>query len=1037
MHKRVRVDDYTTNSRLLRITGRSGYETSTDLWIERTFGLKFKSDRDENEERGWHTSSDVLEDPYDFYTIDWSYDRANLHGTVDIELVKGGLNDSMENLKFKPVGCNNHYDCYPKTQRKILPYLIPYDRWGNVEFMTDYNRTIAMGVSNSDGTVPAMRWDPTHNGNFVTTFVADAHLREVNNAVNQNSIRNAGFCPLDVIEFGMLPDPTNAGSFVPFDDYPSLMPVYYDADEDRLGWNIAGTVVVKCAAHIFGGNYLGAADHYFLINRAGVGNEYDHDSWTAKFDLDGIAGRNTPTMLQWLEIPSDPGANASQAAQAQYIADLAVYNDRVAAFEAAHQADVYGVKNAAGDNIHYHAHLNKFEEFYPLKLWSQAFPGRHVNALSNIPNTWHGAAVNAFNELTLWLRVPRFSKGQKVNWSMHPGLARFNLWYKKEVDGDLNGDASVVLGGPLEELIPFQQYDLPTPWFEMAYTPDVDIRNMHIGTWSTQWVGVDNIIINGNPYPSVREPGSFTLDLPGDQNATLWTNMSNLPDDYELSFKLRGGPQIVGPFPNSAQQINGAQAAIDPNANREFYIRFLKRHALFVAQNNSHQIIFQWVHLSGVQDLGNGQMGFPNGEFPHGKPFTCNTQDLYPRGIHVQGWIENEACTRSLLMHHNQVNLAQLAQFYNGNVTEVPGSWGEGSRPLFCTLANVQEQYQRHEKENPLIADAYDDSDLFTKLNAMFSGDVYIEIPRLDDYRSVLVGQNKASFAIKEPLFSLESGMSTYGVNRIFNNRPWYSLLLQDIDLHFQATKVSKKIFSNGTTGLTIKDGGVDRNMTGVTMNILDIGTQPTTVTVRTRDGRDQRTKMLLQASYPYPFMRQYRGITKSGLGVEDVPEVTISIYSERGIPDWFFIYAERDLPDDIDYIPLGHPIVAGVDFFARTNKNRSLCSYMINKHELWQTTRRNSHPEADLSELLGEVGGVLIGSADLGTLEFDEFGSKDCFDYDVKITLDNEMDTNGDIDARAANPINVTVVAIYENGVYLKGGGTSLSFVEIKETNY
>ena len=197
LHKRVRVDDYTTDGRVLRITGRSGYETSTDLWIERAFGLKFRAARDEEYDRGWHLAYD------DFYTLDWEYTRPNLHGQMEIGLIKGGgLNDSMENLQFKPVGCNNHYNCYPKMQRKILPYLIPFDRWGNVEFMTKYDRTITMGVDNNDAGLPQdIRWDPTHNGNFVVTYVMDAKDRLI--GLNPNPGQR-GFCPRDLIQFGVV-----------------------------------------------------------------------------------------------------------------------------------------------------------------------------------------------------------------------------------------------------------------------------------------------------------------------------------------------------------------------------------------------------------------------------------------------------------------------------------------------------------------------------------------------------------------------------------------------------------------------------------------------------------------------------------------------------------------------------------------------------------------------------------------------------------------------------------------------------------------
>ena len=1038
MHKRVRVDEYTTDSRVLRITGRSGYETSTDLWVERTLGLKFGSDRDELYERGWHTEGVV-----NHYSLDWGYTQPNLHGVMEIDGSRwGGLNDSMENLQFKPVGCTNHYDCYPKTQRKILPYLIPVDRTNNVEFMTEYAKTITMGVENMVGSMPdSYRWDPTHNGNFVTTFVenADGRRMEVTDPQtgltqvvdNPFTIRNHGFCPINYIQFGRLYDDQDATSFYPYDAFPTLLPVYYDTDDDELHWNTNHNLCIRVDPEVFGFAYAGNAPHYFFIDRANpLSESYDHDSWSAKFDMDGIAGRNAPTGLEWLEEPADPGPNATNAEQQQYAQDEAVYGERVGEFMAAHEADVYGLKNAASENVSYFAHLNGFAEFYPLKLWAPAFTHRHAQALSAIPNTWHGNQIDGTNEFTLWLRIPRFSKGQQLNWSMHPGMARFNQWYQKEVDGDLNADPEVVIGGGSEELIPFKEDPLPTQFHEFAYTPPQDVTDTHVGRWSTQWGGENPVVINGVNHNTSRIPRSFTLSI----NTFLWNELQNLNATDVTTFKLIGGPQLLKPFPTSQQQQAGVIHPADPVMHRAFFIRFQQRHATFIQQNNENLIIFDWITLSGIDQQGQ----FPWGEFPLGKPFTCSTSDLFPRFGHTVGWMVEPKTELSLIMHHNQNNWGQLAQFYNGNVTEVPNVWIEGSKPLFVTLANAADQFQQHDKVDPTNSDIFDHTagDLFIKINDMFTGDIFIELPRFDDYRSVLAGQNKATITLKEPLFSLESGMSTYGVKRIFNNAPWYSLLLQDIDLYFQPTDVRKTIFGQGTTTMEIVDNGYSRDLPGVSMDVVQ-GAQKTTVTVRTRDGRDQRTKMLLSASNPYPFMRQYKGVTRLGLDAADTPTVTISIYSERGIPDWFFIYAERDFPQDIDYIPLGHPIIAGLNFFARANKNRSLCDYMLSKHELWQTTRRNSHPEADLRSLLTEVGGVLIGKADLGTLELDELGRSDCFDYDIAISLENEVDPSGDIPLRVSYPITVTICAIYENGVVLKGGGTRLSFVEIKETNY
>ena len=169
-------------------------------------------------------------------------------------------------------------------------------------------------------------------------------------------------------------------------------------------------------------------------------------------------------------------------------------------------------------------------------------------------------------------------------------------------------------------------------------------------------------------------------------------------------------------------------------------------------------------------------------------------------------------------------------------------------------------------------------------------------------------------------------------------------------------------------------------------------------------------------------------------------PSARISIYTERGVPDYLFIYAERDFTPEVEYIPDGHPMIVGLEIYGRTNTSKALSSYLNDKHEIWQATLRNAHVLQD-DDVLTEIGGVLISKEDLGSLERDQYSKLDCFDYDLKIVLENEAkgysETGAQETVRNASPITLHVCCIYQDQLILKGSSTNLSFVEGKTYDY
>ena len=202
-----------------------------------------------------------------------------------------------------------------------------------------------------------------------------------------------------------------------------------------------------------------------------------------------------------------------------------------------------------------------------------------------------------------------------------------------------------------------------------------------------------------------------------------------------------------------------------------------------------------------------------------------------------------------------------------------------------------------------------------------------------------------------------------------------------------------------------------------------------TKLTIRSRDGLDQRIKLLENMNNAYPLLKKYSVVVAGATS----PEARISIYSERGVPDYLFIFAERNLGSNTEFVPTGNPIISGISFYGTANKNRPLSTYLNSKQEIWQATLRNAHYLCKAEDLYN-VGGCLIGRDDLGTLERHDYSVSDPFDYSIRITLENEL--GGTVlqkTTRDLESISVSAYCIYEESVSLKGTAQNLSFTEEK----
>ena len=106
--------------------------------------------------------------------------------------------------------------------------------------------------------------------------------------------------------------------------------------------------------------------------------------------------------------------------------------------------------------------------------------------------------------------------------------------------------------------------------------------------------------------------------------------------------------------------------------------------------------------------------------------------------------------------------------------------------------------------------------------------------------------------------------------------------------------------------------------------------------------------------------------------------------------------------------------------------------SRSLDEFELWQITRRNSHPLADFSDLQKTRGGVLINVADVGDFKFQEYATQyDRFEptfSEISVAeeptlLSEDPQFSGDmIQNIQALPVKVTVMFIYPDGIRLQG---------------
>jgi len=143
----------------------------------------------------------------------------------------------------------------------------------------------------------------------------------------------------------------------------------------------------------------------------------------------------------------------------------------------------------------------------------------------------------------------------------------------------------------------------------------------------------------------------------------------------------------------------------------------------------------------------------------------------------------------------------------------------------------------------------------------------------------------------------------------------------------------------------------------------------------------------------------------------------TIKIKTHRGLPDYVFLRLEprsTGFGDVIEY-ETGKPVAPTIHTLKMSVLGEDIQSISrMSKGQLYQMTRRNSHPRAAISQLYSETGAVLLSKDDCAN--FNQWLGRPGID-----TLELDVTVTGYNDTHAELPTANTfiVMFIYENYEY------------------
>ena len=146
----------------------------------------------------------------------------DIQGGTTLETNKNAVNRTIDSLKYQPLGSQNSYECFPKEQAILVPYLVDSTMRRNNNFYNPSSKKII--VKNNPAIGESIWYDPSYFGDiFITTYANGSADNNVNHRYNVDGLVNRSLVQFDGEVDGLIPVTYN-----PVTDTVQCFPAYVD-----------------------------------------------------------------------------------------------------------------------------------------------------------------------------------------------------------------------------------------------------------------------------------------------------------------------------------------------------------------------------------------------------------------------------------------------------------------------------------------------------------------------------------------------------------------------------------------------------------------------------------------------------------------------------------------------------------------------------------------------------------------------------------------------------------------------------------------
>ncbi len=181
------LDSYNIASGNLQVLGRYNSVSSTETDIERviSYTLERAEEKDDEKLDGFG----LVSQPEYRRNI-----RRENNVTPAVINRNTPVNHSIDRLFYKPSGCQNAFECFPKDLCTLLPYLCDSRAIDNLKFTNPATIKPVHDAIN-------VRYNPRHMNHYVLGLHANAHVKLVGGQPNAHCVTAEGLIRSDQIEF--------------------------------------------------------------------------------------------------------------------------------------------------------------------------------------------------------------------------------------------------------------------------------------------------------------------------------------------------------------------------------------------------------------------------------------------------------------------------------------------------------------------------------------------------------------------------------------------------------------------------------------------------------------------------------------------------------------------------------------------------------------------------------------------------------------------------------------------------------------------